>query len=681
MILAVSLTGCQKQNIDGILMSDWIRMINDQAGIVGCRQKEPYYMNIAPGDACFEAVQAAVEWGILDSAVAFSPDDLLTREWMAYTLMNLSGRTEKVSGTHAADISRSRFPDAVNSAVASGLLKTDGRNLFHPQQTADRKEAEAALKQVIAFIDHREISEPCFEAELRDDIVIRDENAENVDTESMTAQVPDAAAGDYIRVASGAGEAIYQIISEEDGVQKIAVPDAAALTGSMHVSGSAELNFEDAEIIGPQGDIITEAVSSDDASGHLHNMSLQPLTRSFSISGWQVILRASAGSIAAEAVKTLAHGETATAEVALSGLKVDYDWNHQDGSLQNAYFRAAFHTAESFAVKGTENKYLYSDFSRVDSSSFLNTISSFYQQKKDVIEGSFTLCTIKVPLPQAPGMSVSTDLKLILHASGKAEISLGQDSVCGMEVRNGSLRLIRDFSSTREALVRSDFRFTSGIRVSLNMLNMSLCDLLCEAGANGKASATVHLYDEDGRKTDAATDVDAYAADLMSSGNENVFVCADLSGSWLLDLSVNTAESSCGKLGLYGEAHILNETNAPLIKGLGGHYENWQPVPKCTYQDHQKGEEGDSLRVSSNIVIENYAVTIPIGETRTLNILAVPVGYTLSDLVFASEDSSVAVAEGADIRAVASGSTNVTVSTSDGKYRIRCSILVPQVPQ
>ena len=57
-------------------------MINEEAGILSYRQKEPYYLNITPEDRCFGAVQAAVEWEILDPAVAFGPDDMLSREWM-----------------------------------------------------------------------------------------------------------------------------------------------------------------------------------------------------------------------------------------------------------------------------------------------------------------------------------------------------------------------------------------------------------------------------------------------------------------------------------------------------------------------------------------------------------------------------------------------------------------------
>lgn len=679
LILAVSLTGCRKQNTDGILMSEWIAMINDQAGIVSYRQKEPYYLNITPENRCFDDVQAAVEWEILDPAAAFEPAAYLNREWMAFTLMNLSGRTEKTAGNYAADIGRCHFPDAVNNAVSSGLMKTDGRGMFRPEETAERTEAEEALEKVIGYINHREIKKPEYRLEAREDLHVQDVESDAVDRSTMTMPAGNIHAGDYVRCTGSGREEIFEAVSEEDGRVSLQVPDILDVAGEMHVSGSTGISFEDALIIGPDGTVINEPELQDTEHAKFSNMSLRPLMKQFQYGGYQITLRTSPGSIAAAAVKKLPHGGLVTAEASLNGLNVDYDWNSSEGRLENAYFRAAFHTEESFAAEGMEEKYLYGDFSRIDPASFLSTISSFYQQQKDVIQAEITLCRIRLPLPQAPGLSVEASLNLNLDASGKAGLSFSQDSVYGMEIRNGAVRLIRDFDYKEEAVVRSSFRFLSGVRVALNMMNMSLLDLQCEAGAEGEADAVVHLYDEEGRKTDAGTDVDAFAADLMSDGNENVFVCADLSGNWLLNLKINSADTACGRLGFNADLPLLGEANAPLIKGLGGHYENWHAVKECTYRDHEKPEKTERLRVSSNIVIESYAMSIPAGSTGTLKILALPEGYSLSDIVYESEDPSVATIQDGIISASGSGSTTVSAVTKDGKYRTSCSVIVPQV--
>ena len=233
-------------------------MINEEAGILSYRQKEPYYLNITPEDRCFGAVQAAVEWEILDPAVAFGPDDMLSREWMAYTLMNLSGRTDNISGTYAADLNQSRFPDAVNNAIAAGLLKTDSRSLFHPKDIAAKEEAEQALKTVIGFINHREIGKPEFELVPKEDIPMKEIEADDIDEDTLTARIPEAVTGDYVYCRREGGQEIYQIESIEDDTAKLIVPDAMAVAEEIHASGSQTVSFEDALILGPNGEILNE---------------------------------------------------------------------------------------------------------------------------------------------------------------------------------------------------------------------------------------------------------------------------------------------------------------------------------------------------------------------------------------------------------------------------------------
>ena len=72
-------------------------------------------------------------------------------------------------------------------------------------------------------------------------------------------------------------------------------------------------------------------------------------------------------------------------------------------------------------------------------------------------------------------------------------------------------------------------------------------------------------------------------------------------------------------------------------------------------------------------------MSIPAGSTGTLKILALPEGYSLSDIVYESEDPSVASIQDGIISAAGSGSTTVSAVTKDGKYRTSCSVIVPQV--
>ena len=85
--------------------------MDEKAGIHQFHQEAPYYMNVGKSSPYYESVQAAVEWSVLDPSNAFDPSADLTREWAAYTLVNLKDSNFKQeNNTGIRDLSKSRFP-------------------------------------------------------------------------------------------------------------------------------------------------------------------------------------------------------------------------------------------------------------------------------------------------------------------------------------------------------------------------------------------------------------------------------------------------------------------------------------------------------------------------------------------------------------------------------------------
>ena len=116
------LSACKAKEISSITLSDWIMTLDEEAGIDSYTQKTPYFINVSEDDVCFDAVQAAVEWGILDQLYAFDPDEVLTKEYCAYTLMNLA---EKADGdVNIKDISDSNFKKQIAAAVSSVQMES-----------------------------------------------------------------------------------------------------------------------------------------------------------------------------------------------------------------------------------------------------------------------------------------------------------------------------------------------------------------------------------------------------------------------------------------------------------------------------------------------------------------------------------------------------------------------------
>lgn len=85
-IFLTLVSACKTKEISSITLSDWIIMLDEDAGIDSYTQKTPYFINVSKDDECFDAVQAAVEWGVLEQSYAFDPDEVLTKEyWLLFT--------------------------------------------------------------------------------------------------------------------------------------------------------------------------------------------------------------------------------------------------------------------------------------------------------------------------------------------------------------------------------------------------------------------------------------------------------------------------------------------------------------------------------------------------------------------------------------------------------------------
>lgn len=77
------------------------------------------------------------------------------------------------------------------------------------------------------------------------------------------------------------------------------------------------------------------------------------------------------------------------------------------------------------------------------------------------------------------------------------------------------------------------------------------------------------------------------------------------------------------------------------------------------------------------IDIADFALGLAVGESEKITIEAVPQEYEFSDLRFSSENPNVATVDSnGNVKAVSEGNATIIVSTSDGKYSSRCSVLV-----
>ena len=62
----------------------------------------------------------------------------------------------------------------------------------------------------------------------------------------------------------------------------------------------------------------------------------------------------------------------------------------------------------------------------------MSTVQNLFQTRQEVVTDTLTLCTVKIPLPNAPLVSVVMKLNLNIYATGKAELAFVQNHVVGV---------------------------------------------------------------------------------------------------------------------------------------------------------------------------------------------------------------------------------------------------------
>ena len=163
-------------------------------------------------------------------------------------------------------------------------------------------------------------------------------------------------------------------------------------------------------------------------------------------------------------------------------------------------------------------------------------------------------------------------------------------------------------------------------------------------------------------------------------------------------VGAESEETLLGKLGVKASITIWDSESSPLRKAW--HFENGDQVEECMYDKTDPSDEEDldsifdELKDYFDQVIEDikldyftdkedgiklaaYYAAVEETKSARLGIEALPKGYSTSDLVYTSSDTSVATVDGNGyISGVNSGSCLITVSTKDGKFSSVCAITI-----
>lgn len=681
-VLILLSCGCAKEPENPVTCGEWIRLINEKAGLMPEFRPEPYYVNITSSSEYFASVQTAVEWGILDTGYPFDPDQYLNRELTAYTLMNLADRHDTDIKTDIKDLSNTIYADSVKNAVASGLMHTDTRGLFHPKTIVEKQEAEALLDQILSVMNDREIQETKTEVKWDNQETPKEIEVEDFDETENTAYVQSADGikeKDTVCFEKDGKKYLYTargITQEEKGFRiDLEETDILSHTEQIDLSGDTYINFDNAEILTDDNTVIQKQQS---AVATPQLMSVFSKTREFDTHGFHVTIASAGSSVRIEAVRKLPHGSVITGRLAVNSVQVKYSFNRKKGQEEDAYFKLSFQTEEYAGMHTAVQRTMYPDLKDVNIKSVPDLFQKFFAQNGDTAEAVIPLCRIRIPLPEAPMMDLNMKLQLSLSAQGRAELQLVQTHIYGFEIRNGKTRIIRDFSNDQNAVMKASAQVSADILFGADFLNQTLMDAGLQTGAAMSLSTVLHLFDEDGNHSVCSSAVPPDAAEEMSAGNPDVLVCADIHAGWILNLRLNSASSFLGRKGFGKSINLLNVNNAPLFPGMKTHLENFVFVDRCTRGDRMRKTDYDEIAVTKMISMDRYSLIVYAGTQETIHITGLPEGYSFEDLQFTSEDPSIASVDHTGlVKGYQEGNTVVTVSTKDRKHQVECHIMVP----
>lgn len=678
--MLITFVGCKKKVTDTITNGEWLTELTTQAGITSYQQDEPYFLNISSSSPYFTVVQSSVEWELLNPSKAFDPSAILTRETVAYTLMNLISRTHEGSSDPIKDLQDCSYPEQVKAAVASGLMSLDERQRFRPKEVISKEEAFGYLTQVIDIVNNRKFTDTKTTVQLKDDVQFTDEEPKQFDEEKLTALFKSDSliqTGMYITY----DDAYYRVLKCEYTNQGILTcleqVNMEDVIDQFDIQGGTDLEFNHARIFDGNGNIVQEGTEQ---SHSLSLMSNGLINHTFDMKGFRISLKGTTNSLHAEVSKQLQVGGLLYANAALDNLHIQYKWDKDEDRIQYGYLKADFTTSENIGLRNGMYKELYGDFSKLNPKDFISTVQNIFQSKQEVLTDTITLCTVKIPLPNAPMVSVVMKINLNLYATGKAELSFVQNHVVGCEIRNGNMRIISDHSKKATASIRAETSITLGTNLSLHAFNQNVMDAEVDAGAKGYFKTRTYLYNEEGKVEPYDIDIQPDLVEELSEGNPNVKVCTELNAYWLCNLKLNSSNSLAGRFGFGRNIAILNESNAPLFPKGKVTYENWMSVDHCSCEDREKVPNIESIQVKKRITLKDYSLITGVGVSTRIQVSGLPEGYTVEDLVYTSQNTDIAeVSSVGEVIGKRPGGTDILIQTKDKKHLVHCHILVVEI--
>lgn len=628
---------------------------------VGCHQEENYqigawYVDLAIKaglvvDESEDIQQALVDWQIIKSKDEFDESATLTYEIAAYTLANLIHQDKVIETKYIID--ESPYVKEIKQIIGFGIYADEFEH-FKSKEIVDQETASQMLTKTVKFINNQTFDQKV-EYQFDENVQLIDENF----------NLEDCGADEIYRDENGQ---VYKVSLDENEEKYLEVVDPFEYLDDLNLSGDTEVDFSNATIEELEPIKVPKS-SSLGARIRQYAIKFKDLHH-IEIDDYKISYYFNRSSIHFRVAKTTSRGLNFYFDCNLNHIKPTYKWNYQNKQLQDAYFKLSFDTNTSSGFSTAHYKNLYGDFKNLKVDGF----KKLFKSESDILEKEITLFKIHLPIEGVPSAEIVLSVKLNLYASGKMEIALMSDHDWGFEIHNGHLRMINENENDLDLMLGANTSSSIGLEIGLKALNRLLMNITSRTGIKGTVKTTFHLYDSQGYLTSYSTEQDY---DLLSEVAEEVaepiYVCGDISLNWLQDLDFNNDRSIAGRLGFNKTIHLLDNRNQ-VFHNLT-HIENGVFMERCSYANREIIEQHDDPIVSEQLILGSHAVVLK--ERHQIKVTGLPKGYQLTDLVYQSEDETIAtVSPSGLIKRVKPGVVKIAVATSDQKFSAYINVLV-----
>lgn len=296
-----------------------------------------------------------------------------------------------------------------------------------------------------------------------------------------------------------------------------------------------------------------------------------------------------------------------------------------------------------------------------------------YDVEKSVkVEGNLKgeLTLIKAPINCYGVGSVTIEVKLVAALNGEVEIKVSVGATDKIELVNGKFKSTSSPRSSYEFAIRASFTFGPNLSVTIAILGIPIIDV----------GATAKLLIEGEGKIKYSTD---YTETGKSLAIERKTVLSYGVQMYLPLLTIEVGASKktlANKFGLTAEFEVKGKEDLkPIELVKPKEYVIWSDVETLEIGEPVTDEEGTIIdykyigdkQVESGV----YKITLDIGGKGEVK-ADIPDGYKMSDIIWTSNDPSIATVSGTTVTAVSSGSTLIIGKTTDGKHTISCAVTV-----